>query len=81
MFNFVKGLFYGDDDHADEMAFAMVLGVMVFLFLEVYQVIWLGKTFDPQAFGIGFGSTVGGGAIGMGWKRHLEKDPPTSSGG
>lgn len=71
---FLKQLFQGKDGTADEMAVLCVLGVLTFLGLAVYAVVWKSQPFDPQAFGIGLGATIGAAATGMGLKARSERD-------
>lgn len=58
--------------HSDEMAVLCILGVLTFLFLSVYAVVYRGQTFDPQGFGIGLGAAIGTAAAGMGLKSKME---------
>lgn len=44
------------------------LGVLTFLGLSIYSA----TKFDPQAFGIGFGSVLAGGALGVKLKAETE---------
>ncbi len=66
-----------DGRHADEMALLAVLGVLTFLGLAVYAVVWKGQVFDPQGFGAGLGLAIGAAAAGMGLKAKLD---PSSKG-
>lgn len=70
--SFLKQLFTDQNGQADEMATLAIIGFFVFLSLEVWTV-YQGKSFDPQAFGIGYGACLGAAAAGMGWKAKLEK--------
>ena len=69
---FFKQLFQGKNGTADEMAVLSVLGVLTFLGLAAFSVIWKGQTFDPQAFGIGLGAAIGAASMGMGLKARQE---------
>jgi len=71
---FLRQLFQGKGGTADEMAVLAVLGVLVFLGLATYSVVWKGQQFDPQAFGIGLGAAIGAAATGMGFKARSERD-------
>ena len=44
---------------------SLILGVLVFVCLAIYSVIWLGKEFNGTEFGTGYGGLVGGGLAGI----------------
>lgn len=48
-----------------------IVGVLTFLALSIYAVVFKGQPWDPQAFGIGFGAVVAG----MGVAIHQEEKP------
>jgi hypothetical protein len=73
MWQGLKDWFKGPDGKADEMAALVILGVLTFLGLSIFDAV-KNKRFDPQAFGIGFGATIGGAAVGMGLKARSERD-------
>jgi hypothetical protein len=75
MVAFLRALVTGDDQrHADEMAILSILGVLAFIGLSAYAVIWKGQAWDPQAYGIGLGAAIGAAAMGMGIKARGERE-------
>jgi hypothetical protein len=52
----------------DEQALLSMVGVSTFLGLTIYSVVVLHQHFDFEAFGIGFGSTMGATLIGMAYR-------------
>lgn len=69
--NILKELMTSDDNVTwDVFRSLAVASIVVAFFLEGYSVIWQGKTFDMQAFGIGVGSLLGGVGVAL----RLNKD-------
>ena len=57
--------------HADEMALLSILGVLAYVGLSAWSVMYQGHQFDPQSYGIGLGAAIGAAAAGMGLKAKL----------
>ncbi|MDD2877995.1 MAG: hypothetical protein PHT60_13650 [Acidiphilium sp.] len=51
---------------SDEMAVLSIIGVITFIGLELFTVLVRHQLFDPEHFGMGLGSTIAAGALGMG---------------
>lgn len=51
---------------SDVMAFLSIIGVLSFIGLELFAVLVRHQRFDPEGFGMGLGSAIAAGAIGMG---------------
>jgi len=52
--------------------FGFALGVLTYIGLSCWSVIGQGKPFDMQGFGIGLGSTLGAGSLGIAIKAKSE---------
>jgi hypothetical protein len=61
-------LFAGADGKADEMSALCIAGVLSFIALGVYAVVWNHQAFDPMGYGTGLGAAIGAAAAGMGVK-------------
>lgn len=64
-----------DERYLDLFRVGYALGMLVFLGLQTYAVIWLDQAFDPVAFGAGFGALLFGSGIGVGVRGRLEDGP------
>jgi hypothetical protein len=53
---------------ADELAACCILGVLSFIGLAIYAVVFNHQPFAPLDYGTGLGSAIGGAAAGMGLK-------------
>lgn len=53
---------------ADAMALMSIAGMISFIGLELFAVIIRHQMFEPERFGMGLGSALAAGAIGMGLK-------------
>ncbi|MGC9269012.1 hypothetical protein [Acidiphilium sp.] len=51
---------------SDEMAVLSIIGVLTFIGLELFTVLVRHQQFEPERFGMGLGSAIAAGAIGMG---------------
>jgi hypothetical protein len=51
---------------ADELALLSIMGVLSFIGLELFSVLVRHQGFEPERFGMGLGSAIAAGAIGMG---------------
>ncbi len=51
---------------ADELALLSIVGVLSFIGLELFSVLIRHQSFEPEQFGMGLGSAIAAGAIGMG---------------
>lgn len=51
---------------SDEMAVLSIIGVLSFIGLEIFTVLFRHQSFEPERFGMGLGSAIAAGAIGMG---------------
>jgi hypothetical protein len=51
---------------ADELAVLSIIGVLSFIGLELFAVLVRHQAFEPERFGMGLGSAIAAGAIGMG---------------
>jgi len=71
MKNFLTQLVGDGRGGADEQALISLIGASVFFGLQVYAVVARGQTFDPMAFGTGFGTLLGATAAGFGLRAHL----------
>ena len=60
----------GGEDY-DPARVYLAIAVATFVSLSIYAV-YKGQTFDPQAFGIGFGTLLAGGGLGVKFKSHTE---------
>lgn len=57
---------------SDAYSLGLVVGLCVMAFLQAYDTIHAGRTFDAEAFGIGMGALLGGGGMVSavrGWQR------------
>lgn len=63
-----KSMFLQADGSLDEAVFFGFLGELALVGLQIYS-IHEGKSFDAQAFGIAFGSILGGVAAVMGFRK------------
>lgn len=50
------------------------MGILVFFGLSIYALVHKGQTFDPIAWGTGFGCALAGGGAALGFKKGTE--PP-----
>lgn len=71
---FLKQLFQGKGGVADEMAVLTVMGVLTFLGLAIYSVVWKGQPFEPQNYGTGLGLVVIAALVGFGLRSKLGGD-------
>lgn len=71
MKHFLIGLVSDAKGRSDEMALLSIIGVLVFIGLEVFSVVWRHQPFEPDGFGMGLGSAIGAAAVGMGLKSHF----------
>lgn len=74
MTNFLKMISTEDDANAVFCPVRVVwlLGSLVFLGLSIYGA-WQEKKFDPQQFGVGFGSLMGGSGASLYFKTKGDK--------
>jgi hypothetical protein len=70
-----------DNQTLDVGRVALAASVAVFLALAIYSVVVLHDHWDPQAFGIGIASVLGGGGAGLALKAKTEPDPPAPAAG
>ena len=61
-------LIEGADGKLDEQSVLSIAGVSTFLGLITYSVVVLGKPFDPESFGIGFGAVMAATLGGMAYR-------------
>jgi hypothetical protein len=66
MKKFLCELVSDSNGRSDELAVLSILGVVSFIGLEVFTVLVRHQQFDPERFGMGLGSAIAAGAIGMG---------------
>lgn len=73
----IKDLFTSLDGESFDIGRVLwAFGVITFLCLSAYTVIWQGKAFAMQDFGIGIGATLAAGGAALGFKAKTE--PPKS---
>jgi len=61
---------------ADEQALISLAGAAVFFGLQIYVVVVKGQSFDPLAFGTGFGTLLGATSAGFGLRARLTPGTP-----
>jgi hypothetical protein len=61
-----------DGETYDPARICMALGINVFMFLSVYNTVFLGNAFVAQDFGIGFGAILAAGGAAIGLKSKTE---------
>lgn len=70
---FLTDIFTENDGASFCMArLGFALGVLAYIGLSCWTVIYLGKPFDMQGFGIGLGATLGAGGAGIAMKAKTE---------
>lgn len=71
----LKDLLTDANGDADETVLYAFLGIMTFVWMQVYDVIYLKHAFNPQGFGVGMGAILAGVFAGYGAKSKLERKP------
>lgn len=61
-----------DGETYDPARICLALGINVFLFLEIYNTVYLHQPFNAQDFGIGFGAILAAGGAAIGLKAKTE---------
>lgn len=71
MKRFLFDLVADAEGRSDEMALLSILGVLAYIGLGIFAVVVRHQPFSPEQFGMGLGSAIAAGAVGMGLKRRL----------